>query len=88
MKTHFTRFAVVLAIATLLLSSAVLARSGQAQGGPPEDPGGVCAVVAACRRQTSSRTRSWRCWGAAKTCARTGTYHRASDPTNCGGAKG
>ena len=45
MKTHLIRFAVALAIATLLLSSAVLAGPGRGQGRPPENPGGVCAVV-------------------------------------------
>ena len=48
MKTRrLIRCGVILAIATLVLSSAVLAGPGQGQGGPPEDPGGVCAAVAA-----------------------------------------
>ena len=46
MKTRLIRCGVILAFATLLLSSIVLAGPGQGQGGPPEDPGGVCAVVA------------------------------------------
>ena len=45
MKTRLIRCGVILAIATLVLSSAVLAGPGQGQGGPPEDPGGVCAIV-------------------------------------------
>ena len=44
MKRRLIRCGVILAIATLVLSSAVLA---QGPVGPPEDPGGVCAVVAA-----------------------------------------
>ena len=41
MKTHLIRCGVILTIATLLLSIAVLA----GPKGPPADPGGVCAVV-------------------------------------------
>ena len=46
MKTRLIRCGIILAIATLLLSSIVLAGPGQGQGGPPKDPGGVCDVVA------------------------------------------
>ena len=46
MKTRLIRCGVILAIAALLLSSIVLAGPGEGQGGPSEDPGGVCAVVA------------------------------------------
>ena len=42
MKIRLARVAVILAISTLLLSSAVLA--GPAQGDPP-DNSGVCAIV-------------------------------------------
>lgn len=45
MKTRLIRYGVILAIATLLLSSAVLVRPAQAQGNQPSNPGGVCAVV-------------------------------------------
>jgi len=40
MKARLMRFAVAVAVASLLSSSAVLA-----QGGPPFDPGGVCAKL-------------------------------------------
>ena len=47
MKNRLLRIGVALVL-TLLLSSPVLAGPGQGQGDPPvEDPGGVCAVVAA-----------------------------------------